>query len=270
MDRFLEYFLLRKIIEPIVDRKGIRIIFIKGYSGAGKTTLMVELGILIQALFYKYIQGKKKINPEFKKVLPFDVEKQIVYEPLQYKQKLEWFLNDPRPVLCIDELRFLIPAKLWQRVITQTFSDINATIRSVKAKKFGYGGVFIYNSQFFEDISKDTRKTVSYLIDVKTEAYWVIENNVATQKEITYGKILQVLPFEAKSGSPITVSYTTVKGYAVDGIIFEPLPKEIEEKIEEISSKAKAKISSLKTQKLAEQIAKDYGIEYMSGGNYAF
>jgi len=34
-------------------------------------------------------------------------------------------LNDPRPVLCIDELRFLIPAKLWQRVITQTFADIN-------------------------------------------------------------------------------------------------------------------------------------------------
>jgi hypothetical protein len=125
-------------------------------------------------------------------------------------------------------------------------------------------------ANFFEDISKDTRKTVSYLIDVKTEAYWVIENNVATQKEITYGKILQVLPFEAKSGSPITVSYTTVKGYAVDAIIFEPLPKEIEEKIEEISSKAKAKISSLKTQKLAEQIAKDYGIEYTSGGNYAF
>jgi hypothetical protein len=60
MDRFLEYFLLRKIIEPVVDRKGIRIIFIKGYSGAGKTTLMVELGILIQALFYKYIQGKRK------------------------------------------------------------------------------------------------------------------------------------------------------------------------------------------------------------------
>jgi len=178
---------------------------------------------------------------------------------------LEWFLNDPRPVLCIDELRFLIPAKLWQRVITQTFADINATIRAVKSKKFGYGGVFIYNSQYFEDIAKETRKTVKFLIDVKEEEFYIITTNDRTK--LTYGKILNVLPFEARGGSPIRVTYEELGSYTVGGIFFQPLPRHIEEKIEEISSNAKAKISRLKTENLEKQIAKDYGIQLESDKN---
>jgi hypothetical protein len=267
MDRYLELFILEKIIKPIVDRKGIRIIFIKGYSGAGKTTLMIELGMIIQAIFYRYIRKKKRFTEELKQIRPFDIEKQVVYEPLEYKKKLEWFLNDPRPVLCIDELRFLIPAKLWQRVITQTFADINATIRAVKSKKFGYGGVFIYNSQYFEDIAKETRKTVKFLIDVKEEEFMIISGKKDIRSKLTYGKILNVLPFEAKGGSPIKVGYEEIAGYNVGGIFFHPLPRYIEEKIEEISSKAKAKISKLKTEALEKLIAKDYGIQLESDKN---
>ena len=267
MDRYLELFILEKIVKPIVDRKGIRIIFIKGHSGAGKTTLMVELGMLIQSVFYRYIRTKKRIPEELKQIRPFDIEKQVVYEPLEYKKKLEWFLDDPRPVLCIDELRFLIPAKLWQRVITQTFADINATIRAVKSKKFGYGGVFIYNSQYFEDIAKETRKTVRFLVDVKEEEFTIIKGNTSWREQITYGKILNVLPFEAKGGSPIRVTYEDLGSYAVGGIFFQPLPRRIEEKIEEISSNAKAKISKLKTETLEKLIAKDYGIQLESDKN---
>jgi hypothetical protein len=267
MDRYLELFILNKIVMPIVDRKGIRIIFIKGYSGAGKTTLMIQLGMLIQSVFYRYIRMKKRFPEELKQIRSFDIENQVVYEPLEYKRKLEWFLNDPRPVLCIDELRFLIPAKLWQRVITQTFADINATIRAVKSKKFGYGGVFIYNSQYFEDIAKDTRKTVRFLIDVKEEEFTIIKGNVTRKEQLTYGKILNVLPFEAKGGSPIRVTYEELGSYAVGGIFFYPLPRHIEEKIEEISSNAKAKISKIKTENLEKKIAKDYGIQLESDKN---
>jgi hypothetical protein len=266
MDRYLELFILEKIIKPIVDRKGIRIIFIKGYSGAGKTTLMIELGMLIQSIFYRYVRKKKRFPEELKQIRPFDIEKQVVYEPLEYKKKLEWFLNDPRPVLCIDELRFLIPAKLWQRVITQTFADINATIRAVKSKKFGYGGIFIYNSQYFEDIAKETRKTVKFLIDVKEEEFTLI-NKWDSKLQLTYGKILTVLPFEAKGGSPVRVGYEELGSYTVGGIFFHPLPRYIEEKIEEISSNAKAKISKLKTETLEKLIAKDYGIQVESDKN---
>jgi hypothetical protein len=266
MDKYLELFILEKIIKPIVDRKGIRIIFIKGYSGAGKTTLMVELGMLIQAVFYRYIRKKKRFPEELKQIRPFDIENQVVYEPLEYKKKLEWFLNDPRPVLCIDELRFLIPAKLWQRVITQTFADINATIRAVKSKKFGCGGVFIYNSQYFEDVAKETRKTVKFLIDVKEEEFTLIRE-AGHKIRLTYGKILNVLPYEAKGGSPIRVGYEELMSYSVGGIFFHPLPRYIEEKIEEISSNAKAKISRLKTETLEKLIARDYGIQLESDKN---
>jgi hypothetical protein len=221
---------------------------------------MIELGMLIQAIFYRYIRMKKRFPEELKQIRPFDIEKQVVYEPLEYKKKLEWFLNDPRPVLCIDELRFLIPAKLWQRVITQTFADINATIRAVKSKKFGYGGVFIYNSQYFEDIAKETRKTVSFLIDVKEEEFTLITDSVHRLR-LTYGKILKVLPFEAKGGSPIKVGFEELEGHPVGGIFFHPLPRHIEAKIEEISSNAKAKISKRKTERLEKMIAKDYGIQ---------
>jgi hypothetical protein len=266
MDKYLELFILKKIVMPIVDRKGIRIIFIKGHSGAGKTTLMVELGMLIQSVFYRYIRMKKRFPEELKQIRPFDIENQVVYEPLEYKRKLEWFLDDPRPVLCIDELRFLIPAKLWQRVITQTFADINATIRAVKSKKFGYGGVFIYNSQYFEDIAKETRKTVKFLIDVKEEEFALITDSIH-RLQLTYGKILNVLPFEAKGGSPIRVGYEELMSYSVGGIFFHPLPRYIEAKIEEISSNAKAKISKLKTETLEKLIAKDYGIQLESDKN---
>jgi hypothetical protein len=266
MDRYLELFILKKIVMPIVDRKGIRIIFIKGYSGAGKTTLMVELGMLIQSVFYRYVRMKKRFPEELKEIRPFDIENQVVYEPLEYKRKLEWFLNDPRPVLCIDELRFLIPAKLWQRVITQTFADINATIRAVKSKKFGYGGVFIYNSQYFEDIAKETRKTVKFLIDVKEEEFTLITDSIH-RLQLTYGKILNVLPFEAKGGSPIRVGYEELGSYSVGGIFFHPLPRHIEKKIEEISSNAKARISKLKTENLEKLIARDYGIQLESDKN---
>jgi len=267
MDRYLELFILKKIVMPIVDRKSIRIIFIKGYSGAGKTTLMIELGMLIQSIFYRYVRKKKRFPEELKQIRPFDIEKQVVYEPLEYKKKLEWFLNDPRPVLCIDELRFLIPAKLWQRVITQTFADINATIRAVKSKKFGYGGVFIYNSQYFEDIAKETRKTVKFLIDVKEEEFTMILEKAHWRNQLTYGKILNVLPFEARGGSPIRVGYEELMSYSVGGIFFPPLPRYIEEKVEEISSNAKAKISQLKTENLEKLIAKDYGIQLESDKN---
>jgi len=267
MDKYLEFFILEKIVKPIVDRKGVRVVFIKGYSGAGKTTLMVELGMLIQSVFYRYIQKKKKFPEELKQIRPFDIEKQVVYEPLEYKRKLEFFLNDPRPVLCIDELRFLIPAKLWQRVITQTFADINATIRAVKSKKFGYGGVFIYNSQYFEDIAKETRKTVKFLIDVKEEEFTLITQSSYKRIKLTYGKILKVLPFEAKSGSPVKVAFEELGSYDVGGVFFHPLPRHIEEKIEEISSNAKAKISRLKTETLEKLIAKDYGIQLESDKN---
>lgn len=255
------------ICYPVMFRKGIRIIFVKGDSGVGKTSFSILLGITITRIMAELFKVNQRsmrnkirdaenfrIVKEYFENPVFDIKNQVVYEPFEYKQKLEWFLNNPHPVFVIDELRFLVPAKLWRNIISLTFADINATIRSVKASKFGYGGVFIYNSQFFSDIIKDTRRTVKFIFDMRidpsdltTYAYfienyeWKVGENYMTREK--------------------KVRLDTEKYLFTLGRIFTTkLPDAIDIEIEKISSEAKSRINKMKQDKIEKELMKEFGI----------
>jgi len=120
------------------------ILFLSGDSGEGKSFT----GLRIIEIINKYYGVKT------------DVEKQIVYTPLEYGQKLDAILHDKAlkkyRVIMVDEAREVIKAKLWFSFINQAISDINALMRSVKPI------ALIINSQSIRDIDKDVRFTLTY------------------------------------------------------------------------------------------------------------
>lgn len=258
--------LARRVVLPIVKRKGIKILFVKGKSGSGKTTFSLILGLILTAIFKEYIERKKsfinKVKPEFRETFleyyknpKFEIEKQIVFQPFEYKKKLEWFINNPHPVFIVDELRFLVPAKLWQKMISQTFSDVNATVRSVKASNFGYGGVFIYNSQFFSDITKDIRRTVDFLVDVKLNEEL---DNYAYFIEIYEFKIGENYISHEKKNRTILRDGTRIW---LNRIRFPDLPPDISKKLETVATAAKSEINRIKQEKLEKMLIKEFGLK---------
>ena len=120
------------------------IIFLSGDSGEGKSLT----GLRILDIVNKYYG------------VPTDVEKQVVYTPLEYGKKLDAILHDKSlkkyRAIMVDEAREVIKAKLWFSFINQAISDINALMRSVKPI------ALIINSQSLRDIDKDVRYTLTY------------------------------------------------------------------------------------------------------------
>lgn len=126
------------------------IIFIEGKSGEGKTVASVKLIEVIRGFV------EQQLNETL------DIEKQYVYTPFEYPDKLEWILKSPeakdKHVLVFGEARNLVKAKTWFSVINQSIGDINAMSRGIKPL------IFIVISQNIKDIEKDTRFTIDYQV----------------------------------------------------------------------------------------------------------
>jgi len=64
----------------------------------------------------------------------FDVEKQIVYTPLQYTQVMDYVLNrkSGKRVVLIDEADKLVSSTKWWGFVEQSISEIQSTYREIK------------------------------------------------------------------------------------------------------------------------------------------
>jgi hypothetical protein len=245
--------MLRKVVFPILKKK-IVIFFVKGESGVGKSQVSIYLACKFLDLFNK-VKGT-----DFK----LDLEKDIIYQPLEYRQKINYFLNNPKPIMIIEEMRFLMDSKLWQKAINKMLSDINATIRSIKASRFGYGALFIYNSQFFSDLTKDMRRTITYLVDLK-------EHEDAEEEKplnfLCYGRFLKLYELKLKENYLVMEKRERIRGidgknkFMIDRVDFKQLPNDIYEKFNLLSSEAKQKVQNMRMEKLEREIAKEYGLK---------
>lgn len=149
-----------KILETIV-RRGIKdktiVILITGASGSGKSMLMLKLAYELE----------RKASEILEKEFEFNINNQFIFSPLHYSQKIENWLKSNYFCLGIDEMRFLVSSKTWQTLINRSIADANATIRQIKEKNCNFCGILLYNTQFVNDIDKDVRRTIDYLIHCK-------------------------------------------------------------------------------------------------------
>ena len=120
------------------------IIFLAGDSGEGKSWTSLRIAELIE--------------PDF------DLQKQVIYSPYEYPDKLKWILYDKeanrkgkkKRVLIFQEARELVKSKLWYSLMNQSISDVNAMSRAVKPL------IFIIISQHIGDVDRDIRKTINF------------------------------------------------------------------------------------------------------------
>jgi hypothetical protein len=244
--------MLRKAVFPVLKRK-IIIFFVKGESGVGKSQVSIYLASKFLDLFNK-VKGT-----DFK----LDLEKDIIYQPLEYREKINYFLNNPKPIMIIEEMRFLMDSKLWQKAINKMLSDINATIRSIKATKWGYGALFIYNSQFFSDLTKDMRRTITYLVDLKEHE----DIEEISLDFLCYGRFLKLYELKLKENYLVVEKRERIRGadgknkFMIDKVGFKQLPNDIYEKFNLLSSEAKQKVQNMRMEKLEREIAKEYGLK---------
>ncbi|MEM5832038.1 MAG: ATP-binding protein [Candidatus Aenigmatarchaeota archaeon] len=237
-----DYFLLKEILKPVF-RGGSRIVFIDGESGTGKTSVSVILALRLLYLAKKVL----------KKEVSFDLEKNIVFSPLEYKEKLNYYLNTNSLCLIVDEMRFLIPARLWQKITSQIFSDINATLRSVKMQKSGFGTILIYNSQKFSDVLKETRRTVNLRINMKIFEY-CFKGIVLKTTERKFGERYETIDYRPR----LDFNDKTI---VIQTVYFYHLPKHIFDYINELSTKSKSILQQKKAEQLEKSIKKEFNIK---------
>lgn len=127
------------------------IIFLSGKSGEGKSFTALRLQEILGEL-----QG-------------WDASEYVdainIIVPMQYPKKLDAILYDKSltkvNIICMQEARELIKAKLWHSFITQAIADINAMSRSVKRT------ITIVISQDITDITREMRKTITYYCEIR-------------------------------------------------------------------------------------------------------
>lgn len=132
--------ILQKLTTDRIKAKKPSIIFIAGDSGEGKSMTSVKIAELVE--------------PDI------DMDKQVIYTPFEYPDKLQWMLFNPeskgRHVVFMAEARELVKAKLWYTLINQSIADVNAMSRTVKPL------IFIINSQDISDVDKENRRLLTY------------------------------------------------------------------------------------------------------------
>lgn len=241
IDSLEELFLYEAIIKHILKKK-IIIIFIEGSSGEGKTMTSVALAEHLEKLFNK-LTGKG--------VSKFDPYLQVIYTPKEYSTKIDAWTKNPYICLVVDELRFLVPKVRWYSLLNQSIAEANATLRAVKIRHCGYGGVLIYNSQDIGDISKDVRKTINLDIIVK-------------RTSIVQGKVFTF--WQDKSNVEKPVLRLKRLSFNFEGCEFKldffemPMPsKEVARKVEELSVEAKSKILKKKRERILREIKRELG-----------
>lgn len=119
-----------------------------GDSGEGKGTSYLSIATaLLNAEGIDIKQYLQEIN---------------AYTPMEYMEKLDSLLHEKKlkkvKMFGVHEARVLVSSKDWQNFTTQAVNSVNAMSRSIKPLAF-----FIV-SQFPSDITKDTRKTLNYII----------------------------------------------------------------------------------------------------------
>lgn len=139
------------------QKQKLLIVFIEGESGSGKSSLMLKL----MYEFEKF--ASQRDGKEFK----FDIEKQIIYTPIEYSHKIQEWIRSDHYTIGIDEARFLVSARTWQTFVNRIITEANATLRQLKHNNNNYCGIIFINSQDFSDVDKSLRLTVNYLIRIK-------------------------------------------------------------------------------------------------------
>jgi hypothetical protein len=137
------------VINPLKDNRPI-VFFIGGKSGMGKSYASIRIQeVLCELQNINILKCFDAIN---------------VYTPLQYPEKLQALLNDPKlkrvNILTVQEAREAMKAKLWNSFITQAIADVNAMSRAIKRL------CIIIVSQSLKDITKELRYTVDYYCEI--------------------------------------------------------------------------------------------------------
>ncbi len=221
------------------------VIFIGGGSGEGKS---ISGAIKLQEVLLR-LQGITDIKKGFNAM--------NVYTPLQFPQKMNTILFDKEykdyNVFAIHESRELVKAKSWQNFLTQAVADINATSRQVKRV------ISIFVSQSLSDITKDVRKTLNFLIQMrrprgkrprmKIKVLWLDERD--PEKPQLRTRYLSGLLID-KHGRYSQFSPTYFE--------ISPPDKELIEIFEKEDKEAKISIIKKKMDKLMEMMGKEMGV----------
>lgn len=141
---------IKNVVVKRIDANKPCVIFICGDSGEGKSLTSLRL------------------QEEIALISGWDIFKHIrdvnVCTPIQYPHKLNALLYNKEMkkvnVICMQEARDIVKAKLWHEFATQAIPDVNAMSRSIKPM------VFIIVSQSLADISSDMRRTINYFCKV--------------------------------------------------------------------------------------------------------
>ena len=217
-------------------------VLIEGKTGSGKSMASIALAERIEEVLSKVT----------KRNIEFDVEKQVIYVPTEYSDKLDEWTKGKYASLVVDELRFLVPKAKWQSLLNQSIAETNAVIRSVKIKNSGYGGVIIYNTQDISDITKDVRKTINYDITMSRRSkrphayvyrFWLDKSNIEKPtlrvKKVDFS--VGGIRFKIDKFIPVLPSTPVRKRY------------------EEISVEAKSRILRRKRETILNELRKEMG-----------
>ena len=237
---FKELVMYQLLIKPLFENRIITIL-VEGESGSGKSMFSLWLAYTLERIFAK-VTGK---NYEF------DPDKQIIYIPQQYSDRLDEWTKNKYVTLVLDELRFLLPKQKWQSLLNQSIAETNAVIRDVKLKYAKHGGIIIYNTQDISDITKDARKTISFDFQTRTKSTYV--------KAIPLQFWLDKRNIEKPTLRFKKVKVTIGKYSFIWRVIYPPLPPtHIRKKFKELSVKYKLKILEQKRQTVMKEINKEY------------
>lgn len=237
-----EFVLYNLFIKPTLQKK-IVVVLIEGKTGTGKSYTGIFLQEKLEQLF-------KKLFPK-KGVEKFDVEKQVVYTPKEYEEKLNSWSRAPYLTLMVDELRFLVPKQQWHSLMSQSISDANATIRSVKYESVKHGGIIIYNTQTIGDITKDIRKTIDYDIILERKGRKVVGK--------IYDFFVERYNIETPKVKQKVVGFKKNNlNFKIKSMIFKLPSKETRKKFDDLSFNAKKDILEFKLKKVLGEIRKHF------------
>jgi len=235
--------IIKHITVNRIERNKPSILAITGESGEGKS--------------YTALRIAEIINNHYGLDTAEYVDDIVVFTPLEYKEKIENILFNPDlkdlRVLIIDEARELIKSKLWYDFIVQAIADICNIHRRIKPL------VLIVVSQFWQDIVKDVRRSVTfygkcfrplYGNHVYLRMYRVVKSDANLENPRMYKRYLR--GFIVKDGR---YQFVTVKQFKIR----KPSNAVIEE-YEKLSYMKKEEIIDIKMRKLMERIEKDLGL----------